>query len=188
VALLTIHLGVIWCLLFSNYPDTSLATIIDSTLSLVTTTAALSLHILEQSRCVKPSGVVLVYLACSLTRDSLELQVIPSCLSTGTCHLVKSRICIEGLWLTWDRRANDLFSRLGQKFAFIPEEAAGILSQIFFWWMHPLLREGYSARLNLATLPEIDEALSSQGLRKRALRFWVGRCNSLKPFEDAVQC
>jgi hypothetical protein len=102
--------------------------------------------------------------------------------------LGQSRICIEGLWLTWDLRANDLFSRLGQKFAFIPEEAAGILSQIFFWWMHPLLREGYSARLNLATLPEIDEALSSQGLRKRALRFWVGRCNSLKPFEDAVQC
>jgi hypothetical protein len=186
VALLTIHLGVVWCLLFSNYPDTSLATLIDSSLSLMTATAALSLRILEQSRCVKSPDAVLVYLACSLTRDLLE--VIPCCLNTGTCHLIKSRICIEGLWLTWDLRANELFSRLGQKIAFIPEEAAGILSQIFFWWMHPLLREGYSSRLNLATLPEIDEALSSQGLRKQALRSWAGRCNSLTPFEDAVWC
>lgn len=144
---LTIHLGVLWCLLFRRNPDASLATVIDSTLSLVTAAAALSLRILEPSRCVKSSGAVLVYLACSLAKDLLELRVVVGCSNIGPCFFIRSKIFLEGIWLTSYLWVNGFFSHHSQQLISTPEEAAGIFGQVFFWWMHPVLREGYSTRI-----------------------------------------
>jgi hypothetical protein len=94
---------------------------------------------------------------------------------------------MKGVWLIWDLCANGFFSRRGPTLGSTSEETAGILSKIFLWWMNPLLKEGYRASLNLAILPAIDGALSSQKLRKQALRAWARRCRSLNASEKELQ-
>ncbi|OQD85570.1 hypothetical protein PENSOL_c099G11251 [Penicillium solitum] len=166
-----IHSAYFWYFLLSGHPDASLAILVDSTLVLVAATAAVSLSILEQKRSIGPSGIILVYLACSLTKDLLELRVIASS-SIGACYLIKSRALLEGIWLTWGLQARGFFSYRDQEPGATPEEAAGLLGQVFFWWLHPVLREGYSARLSVSHLPEIDGHLSSKRLRRQILESW----------------
>jgi hypothetical protein len=173
------HLACLWCLMLNDYYLTSVVTLVDSTLSLVAAAAALSLCALEQSRGIKSSGVILAYLICSLTRDVIELQVV-GCSGIGSYHFIRSRIFVEGIWLTSHLWVNDFISHRSQRFNSTPEEAAGVFGRVFFRWMHPVLRKGYSARLNLASLPEIDPRLLSKGLRKRVLAYWTLECRSFK--------
>jgi hypothetical protein len=166
---------------------------VDTILVLVAVTAAVSLSILEQKISTGPSGIILVHLTCSLTRDLLELRVIASCSSTGACYLIKSRALLEGIWLVWGLRARGFFSYRGKEPGSTPEEAAGLLGQVFFWWLHPVLREGYSARLGVSHLPEIDGNLSSKRLRGQILESWAAECrltgSSLcSSFGNAMQC
>ncbi|CAG8906436.1 unnamed protein product [Penicillium egyptiacum] len=175
IVLLAIHLAYFWYFLLMGHPDPRLAILIDSALVLVGATTAVSLSILEQTGSISSSGVMLVYLACSLTRDLWELRVIASCSSIGACYLVKSRAVLECIWLFWDLRARGFFLYHGQRSVSTPGEAVGLLGQVFFWWLHPVLREGYSARLSLSHLPEIDGHLSSKRLRRQVLESWTAK-------------
>lgn len=178
MALCTTHLAFLWCLMLKSYYVTNVAILVDSALLLVTAAAALWLCVLEQSRGINSPSVILAYLACSLTRDLLELRFV-GCSSTGTCFLIRSRIVVEGIWLTSHLWVKDFLSHHSQESISTPEEAAGIFGQVFFRWMHPVLKEGYSARLNPTSLPEIDQRLLSKGLRKRVLTYWARECELL---------
>jgi hypothetical protein len=83
---------------------------------------------------------------------------------------------VEGIWLVSHLWVKGFPSHHSQESISTPEEAAGIFSKVFFQWMHPVLREGYSAKLNLESLPEIDQRLLSKGLRKRVLTYWAREC------------
>lgn len=192
IVFLAIHSAYFWYFLLRGRPDVSLAILVDPILVLVAATAAVSLSILEQKRSIGPSGIILVYLGCSLTRDLLELRVIASS-SIGACYLIKSRVLLEGIWLAWGLRARNFFSYRDQEPSSTPEEAAGILGQVLFWWLHPVLRKGYSARLTVSHLPEIDGNLSSKRLRRQILESWDAECRLTKSrlcscFGNAVQC
>ncbi|CAI7631082.1 unnamed protein product [Penicillium glandicola] len=162
--------------MLKSYYVTNIAILVDSVLLIVTAAAALWLCVLEQSRGINSSRAILAYLACSLTRDLLELR-FGGCSSIETCFFIKSRIVVEGTWLTSHLWVKDFLSHRSQESISTPEEAAGIFGRVFFRWMHPVLREGYSARLNLTSLPEIDQRLLSKGLRKRVLTYWARGSN-----------
>lgn len=51
----------------------------------------------------------------------------------------------------------------------------GILGRTFFWWINPILREGYQSVLVAEDLPPADEKLSSENLRKKILVSWDDR-------------
>lgn len=172
IVFLAIHSAYFSYFLLRGHPDANLTILVDTILVLVAATAAVSLSILEQKRSIGPSGIILVHLTCSLTRDLLELRVIASCPSIAACYLIKSRVLLEGIWLVWGLRARGFLYR-GQEPGSMPEELAGLLGQVFFWWLHPVLREGYSARLNVSHLPEIDGHLSSKRLRRQILDSWA---------------
>lgn len=175
IVFLAIHSAYFSYFLLRGHPDANLTILVDTILVLVAATAAVSLSILEQKRSIGPSGIILVHLTCSLTRDLLELRVIASCPSIAACYLIKSRVLLEGIWLVWGLRARGFLYR-GQEPGSMPEELAGLLGQVFFWWLHPVLREGYSARLNVSHLPEIDGHLSSKRLRRQILDSWAAEC------------
>lgn len=81
---------------------------------------------------------------------------------------------VLALWLLsecWGKRA--IFRPAYQHLA--PEETAGILDRIFFWWMNPLLRQGYKTLLNEDDLPKIDHKLSPKTTRENVLRAWDQR-------------
>jgi hypothetical protein len=165
---------------------TSATTLLDCALSLMVAGAALWLCLVEQSRVISSSRVILAYLTCSLIRDLLDL--VTGCSSIVTCIFIRSRILVVGIWLILHLSVNGFFSHNHQRSVSTPEEAAGFFGQVIFRWMHPVLREGYSTRLNLASLPEIDQLLLSKALRKRALTYWGRECELYNPSLDAAQC
>ena len=55
------------------------------------------------------------------------------------------------------------------------EETANILGRTFFWWIHPILAEGYGNILLNHDLPSITRSLGSKGLREHAIEAWKGR-------------
>ncbi|EEA22450.1 ATP-binding cassette transporter, putative [Talaromyces marneffei ATCC 18224] len=95
------------------------------------------------------------------------------------CHLIKIRVCLEGIWLLWDSYIKEVVIHQLSRSSSASEEASGVLGRIFFWWIHPVLKEGYKAVLNPENLPEIDSQLLSEGLRARAVRAWATRSEPL---------
>lgn len=137
--------------------------------------------------------MILVYLAFSLTRDLLEIQLDASCSNVGAYYSVKFRAVVEGIWLTQIVQARGFFSYHVKKSNCTPEETAALIGQAFLYWLHPVLRQGYRARLNLNQLPEIDEQLSSMKLRENVSEAWNMTSMSTRPlssssFESVVQC
>lgn len=56
-----------------------------------------------------------------------------------------------------------------------PEDTAGVLSRTFFWWINPILVEGYWNILRVSNLPSLDSKLLSVTLREAALLNWGSR-------------
>ncbi|OOQ83629.1 putative multidrug resistance protein [Penicillium brasilianum] len=56
-----------------------------------------------------------------------------------------------------------------------PEELTGVLGRLLFWWINPILKEGYHSFLTLDDLPKVDPKLSSRLLRKRLILAWNQR-------------
>ncbi|OKL58645.1 hypothetical protein UA08_06138 [Talaromyces atroroseus] len=66
-------------------------------------------------------------------------------------------------------------AQLGKTNKLPPEQLAGVLSRAFFWWINSILAKGSHEILTADSLPPIDRKLSSELLRRRALRAWDRR-------------
>ncbi|KAF5653959.1 major facilitator family transporter [Fusarium sp. NRRL 25303] len=60
-----------------------------------------------------------------------------------------------------------------------PEQLAGILSRIFFWWINPILALGNQIILSGEDLPPIDDLLTSEKLRHDGFKAWDQRTRPL---------
>ncbi|KAF5627041.1 multidrug resistance-associated 1 [Fusarium sp. NRRL 52700] len=60
-----------------------------------------------------------------------------------------------------------------------PEELAGILTRVFFWWINPILTLGNRKILSGDDLPPIDQLLRSEKLRRDGLWAWDQRARPL---------
>ncbi|QGA21426.1 hypothetical protein EYB26_009136 [Talaromyces marneffei] len=178
VTFLMVQLATIWQVWLEPniYADLAIA---DAVISLLAAIGVLIIAVLEQSRRFHSLHIVHVYLAFSLTRDLIEFGAQSNCSSMRNCHLIKIRVCLEGIWLLWDSYIKEVVIHQLSRSSSASEEASGVLGRIFFWWIHPVLKEGYKAVLNPENLPEIDSQLLSEGLRARAVRAWATRSEPL---------
>ncbi|PYH88863.1 putative ATP-binding cassette transporter [Aspergillus ellipticus CBS 707.79] len=147
--------------------------ILDVCLSLGAAIGLVVIDLLERKRIVSPSRLVAAFLAFSLFRDAVELAISSDCPRSGNCHLVRLRGCLEGVWLVWDYGVRGPIGNPSSKVNSSSEETARIFSRVFFWWINPVIREGYRTNLSLHNLPDIHEKLSSETLRKEALKSWT---------------
>ncbi|EEA19776.1 lipid A export ATP-binding/permease protein msbA, putative [Talaromyces marneffei ATCC 18224] len=121
------------------YADLAIA---DAVISLLAAIGVLIIAVLEQSRRFHSLHIVHVYLAFSLTRDLIEFGAQSNCSSMRNCHLIKIRVCLEGIWLLWDSYIKEVVIHQLSRSSSASEEASGVLGRIFFWWIHPVLKKG----------------------------------------------
>lgn len=130
---------------------------------------------LEHSRSIRPSDLASVYLLVSLTCNSAELGT--TIYENGTSAAIlpaMASLCLKFVLLVAESRSKERILQ-GPRGQWSPEQLAGILSRTFFWWINSVLVQGSRNILTGDSLPPIDHKLSSELLRRRALRAWDQR-------------
>ncbi|KAK1995506.1 P-loop containing nucleoside triphosphate hydrolase protein [Colletotrichum falcatum] len=133
------------------------------------------LLLFEHSRSLKPSDLGIVYLLVSLACDLAESTKTDSEDATFTFVAPRiANICVKTLLLAIEcRRKRTILRRPDGHFS--PEELANVLDRIFFWWINPILAQGYRHILTGESLPPMCQKLSSKPLRQQALLAWGQR-------------
>lgn len=133
------------------------------------------LSFLEHRRTVRPSSTVTLYVGLSSIKDFIALTLPSGNLATTELILVSIRLVLELSLLIVDFQ-NRLAILKPRSKHLAPEEVTGVLGRALFWWINPIIKEGYYDILTQDDLPNVDRALSSRGLRKRLIRAWTQRC------------
>ncbi|KAL0932221.1 ATP-binding cassette containing protein [Colletotrichum truncatum] len=130
---------------------------------------------LEHARSIKPSDLVVIYLLVLSAYDSLSFgKAFLANEPRAASSLAASSLCLKLLLLAYESQGKEKLLRepRGQ---WSPEQLAGVLNRLFFWWINTILRYGNRNILNGDKLPPIDDKLSSDLLRRQALKAWDQR-------------
>lgn len=129
---------------------------------------------LEHSRSIQPSTLAILFLLLSATCDAGGLG---SLIYNGTSHslfLISAKLFVELLLLTVECEGKSRILRSPYN-ELPPEQTAGILNRVSFFWINSLLLQGSSKILSGDELPSIDAALRSELLQTNVLRAWDQR-------------
>jgi ATP-binding cassette, subfamily C (CFTR/MRP), member 1 len=125
---------------------------------------------MEHMHSVRPADLAVVVLLVSLLcdtaaalKDGLEKWLLPA-----------TEIALKLLLVATESRSKQRILTSPYN-SLPPEQLAGILSRIFFWWINPILAQGNRTILSEDTLPLIDDQLSSKQLRHQGLKAWDQR-------------
>ncbi|KAJ5721180.1 ATP-binding cassette transporter [Penicillium malachiteum] len=99
----------------------------------------------------------------------------PSNLSWENIHSIKFQAYWEGAWLIYHTLVEGPSLDQNTRESLTTEEGAGLLSQVFFFWVLPMLKQGYLNTLTLHSLPEIHSKLRPETLRQKLLGAWTAR-------------
>ena len=140
----------------------------------VSAVASLGLCLLswqEHQRSVRPSDLIIGYLLASSICHTLSLTV-PGSTSSTTSLLTQLVVKLFACVLECQEKKSILLDKYKE---LPPEEATSFLGRVFFWWVNPVLAEGYKNVLLGHQLPSTDQKLSSGLLRRNILRAWDQR-------------
>ncbi|KAI1209043.1 ABC transporter [Annulohypoxylon truncatum] len=130
---------------------------------------------LKHRRSVRPSDTIILYLVACLIRDCFEL---PSTIRGQSDWLMQdpilAQLVLETSLLATENLQKDLI-RKSLNDDISSEEKSSILGRTFFWWINPILYEGYHNVLLSYDLPSIDTKLLSKPTRIAALHAWERR-------------
>ncbi|PLB52013.1 P-loop containing nucleoside triphosphate hydrolase protein [Aspergillus steynii IBT 23096] len=129
---------------------------------------------LGHRKTVRPSTSVILYVGLSLIKDLIALTLPSHNLTPIEHSLLLIQVVLEAGLLVAESRSKvqNLHPRYQSLTA---EERTGVLGRVFFWWINPVLREGYRDVLVPESLPGVDRALSSKVLRERVIHAWAER-------------
>ncbi|KAI9042041.1 P-loop containing nucleoside triphosphate hydrolase protein [Aspergillus affinis] len=125
-------------------------------------------------RTVRPSTLVILYLGLSLTKDFIAWTLLSGDLEPLERSFLAARAALELCLLMMESQSKTRILKPGYR-SLTPEKRTGILGRVFFWWINPVLKQGYRDVLTPNALPGIDQAISSTVLRKRIIGAWRER-------------
>ncbi|KAJ5701613.1 ATP-binding cassette transporter [Penicillium malachiteum] len=99
----------------------------------------------------------------------------PSDLHWNNFQFIEFRACWEGAWLAYHSLVQGRSLDQNARESSTSEEEAAPLSKVFFFWVLPVLKQGYRESLTLRNLPEIDSKLRADALRQRLLAETVNK-------------
>ncbi|KAI0846774.1 P-loop containing nucleoside triphosphate hydrolase protein [Daldinia vernicosa] len=133
------------------------------------------LSLIEHWRSIQPSGIITLYLTACIIRDVLEVsrksQGQRSWLMQDP---ILAQITLEAALLATENLQKELTKEYSGHYV-SSEEKSGFFGRIFFWWINPVLVEGYQNVLLNTSLPSIDTKLLSKPIRTAAIRAWEQR-------------
>ena len=130
---------------------------------------------LEHARAVRPSSILNVYFFFTLIFDSARTRTlwaipgnrIPAIVFTTTVALKSLILLLE---------ATEKRGLLRPNYTRYPPEATGsVFNQSFFWWLNPLLINGFGKVLSVEKLFPIDDALAVDSTEEKLHSRW-NRC------------
>ncbi|KAI1805949.1 P-loop containing nucleoside triphosphate hydrolase protein [Daldinia bambusicola] len=133
------------------------------------------LSFLEHQRSMRPSSVITLYLIACITRDFLEISdMLQGQGSRFMQDPILAQITLEAALLVAENLEKEQTKEYSGQYV-SPEEKSGLLGRIFFWWINPVLVEGYHNVLLNSNLPAVDSELLSRPIRAAAIHAWEKR-------------
>ncbi|KAI1107946.1 ABC transporter [Jackrogersella minutella] len=130
---------------------------------------------LEHRRSARPSDSIILYLIACLIRDGFEL---PSTIQGQRDWILQdpilTQIVIEGALLATETLQKDSTKESPCEDV-SSEEKSSVIGRTFFWWINPILYEGYRNVLLGYELPLIDTELLSKPIRIASIHAWEQR-------------
>ncbi|KAH7400242.1 P-loop containing nucleoside triphosphate hydrolase protein [Cadophora sp. MPI-SDFR-AT-0126] len=144
-------------------------------LSLVAACILCPLSILEHVRSIRPSSLILIYLAISFIGHTVQFSLFGNQEpNPGNLGAELTQICVEFAFLVTESQTKKPILK-SEYLDISPEEASSIIGRTFFGWINPVLMKGYRKILPHTDLPDVDNKLSSEALRGRILFSWDQR-------------
>lgn len=146
--------------------------------SLIASTLLVWLSVAEHKRSIRPSTLVVLYLLLTCAWDAFALTYpgfseIRDGSRTNAALVAgfASRLAI--LTLESQEKQSILNTKYSNR---SPEETAGLISSLLFWWMNGLLSRGNRSILRGSQLPPLGSRLEAERLRRDILPSWDNRC------------
>jgi ATP-binding cassette subfamily C (CFTR/MRP) protein 1 len=144
--------------------------------SLAASAGLVRLAITEHKRSIRPSSLIVLYLLLTSVWDIFALTykglLDDQDTSKGsTAFKLATRLAI--LTLECQEKTSILKSKYRPQ---SPEETAGLLSSVLFWWLNGLLSRGYRSILRGTHLPALENRMEAENLRRGILLSWDRRC------------
>ncbi|OAP58615.1 hypothetical protein AYL99_07705 [Fonsecaea erecta] len=129
----------------------------------------------EHSRSVTPSTIIGLYLVVSCLFGAVQLRtfyLLRGYAAKSIANLLSLSLAIKlGVLVT---EAVEKRSILLEPYRDLPPEAtSGVYNKSVFWWLNPLLRQGFGKTLKLDDLYHLDEQLASTNVSARFGRAWA---------------
>ncbi|KAI1382387.1 ABC transporter [Hypoxylon crocopeplum] len=145
------------------------------TLEFIATLILCVLSWLEHRRSIRPSDLIVLYLLGCLIRDGFEIPwVVQRQRDWLMQDPILARMILEVALFATENLQKDRIQMSTHEDVSL-EETSSILSRAFFWWINPILSEGYRNVLLNCDLPSIDTKLRSKPIRGAALYAWNQR-------------
>ncbi|KAF5563755.1 ABC transporter [Fusarium phyllophilum] len=144
--------------------------VVVSVASFVSAALLCPLLYLEHMRSIRPADLAVLFLLLSLGCDiAVSMQE-----GAKEWSIPATKITLKLLLVATESRSKQRILKSPYS-SQAPEELAGILGRIFFWWINPILALGNRKILSGDDLPPIDHLLTSEKLRRNGLKAWDQR-------------
>jgi ATP-binding cassette subfamily C (CFTR/MRP) protein 1 len=144
-----------------------------STVSFAASLALGALSHSEHSKTLRSSVLINTYLLLSLLSDAVTLRTLWLMPNTGSAildvhtALLAVKACVVLLEAS-DRRK--LLNEEDKQRS--PEQRSGLYSQVFFWWLNPLIKRGFSTVLKSEDLFSLSDDVTTNDLSVEFWRNW----------------
>ncbi|KAK0099337.1 hypothetical protein ONS96_008565 [Cadophora gregata f. sp. sojae] len=133
------------------------------------------LSFLEHVRSIRPSSLILRFLAISVVAHAIQLWLFgyqqPN---PGNLGPQLTQICVElALLVSESRSKKSILKPQYQDLS--PEKLSSIFGRIFFGWINAVMVKGHGKILTQTDLSDVDRKLSSNSLRRNILLSWDQR-------------
>lgn len=143
--------------------------------SLTASAGLVWLTIIEHKRSIRPSSLNVLYLLLMSTWDVFALTyngLIDD--QNGSKGSIAFKLAARLAMLTLE--CQEKTSILKPKYRqHSPEETAGLLSSLLFWWLNGLLSRGNRSILRGSQLPALEKKMEAENLRRGILLSWHRR-------------
>ncbi|PWY77392.1 ABC transporter-like protein [Aspergillus heteromorphus CBS 117.55] len=151
-----------------------------ASLRVVDAFAMLALSAVEYRRSVQPSTVLNIYLLFSLLFDAVQLRTLWLMHNqTPLSAIATASLATKAILLILEARNKRMVLRQPYR-NLSPESVSGILTRGCFWWLNPLLWQGFRTLLSPSDMFQVDSDLSSEFLGRRFLIYWTASMPNIK--------
>jgi ATP-binding cassette subfamily C (CFTR/MRP) protein 1 len=142
--------------------------LIAGTLVIAGTGAAIGTSFHEHTKSVAPSSFLQIYFLTTILLDVVRVRTLWLIGTLPPAALLSFILGFEVLILSFEsvRKTSSLAVKAST------EERSGLWERASFFWLFPMLRQGYSNTLSLTCLPTIDSRLDSEALHDQLLDSW----------------